>query len=199
MEQRQPPHLGCYLLCVFQSSTISPPDVPPAALLVMSQLEQSVAKAITADTVTLPWRLLPHLSPAPPMWSSAASHSPPPLAIPSLVSGTWRSRQPAPRSWDGHWRHRVLLAGSCPAAQRESTRLPARLPTPGSGLAPAREDLGILWGSLSLGVRDLGFHLGSLPRPGKSYSLSCTCKMGFASQGLGEIRLSCAVNAGRLA
>lgn len=48
------------LLSAFQSSTISPLHRPPAALLVTSQLEHRVAKAITADIGTLSWRLLSH-------------------------------------------------------------------------------------------------------------------------------------------
>lgn len=56
-----------------------------------------VAKTITADVVTLSWHLLPHLFPTLPMGSPAISHPPPPLTLSNLVSGTWRSGQPASR------------------------------------------------------------------------------------------------------
>lgn len=56
------------LLCAFQSPTIPTSQAPRPVS--HSQLEDRAVKAITADTVSLSWRVLPHL------WSSAVPHLP---------------------------------------------------------------------------------------------------------------------------
>lgn len=97
------------LLTPMGSHYFRAPPLPPLCFSVLNNFPtchatcspvaagNSVAKTITADIVTLSWHLLPHLFPTLPMGTPAVSHPPPPLALPNLVSGTWRSGWPASR------------------------------------------------------------------------------------------------------
>ena len=176
-------------LRAFPSSAISPLVKPPADPLVMSQPRAQCGRSNSCPVVTC------HAGPM--FVTPPVARGPTPLTWPPAVPNLPPSVPPT-------WLQALREVDPSLQVPRQTPRTPAHLAWPHltashtlNQSSPAWGDIGILWGSLALGVRETWVPILALPLSLEELTLYLVtsifwvCKMGFGSSCFGRNGLRC--------